>query len=193
MRFLCTSLVLLSWAAVLSGDEALPLETLQSIKNATVYIKVEFADVQGSGSGFLIKMDGDTGYIVTNHHVAEPKVVVIPKSKIPRPIQPRPIVISRGGNATLTVVFASGTKKEQALRAEVLASDADRDLAILKVTGVKDPPQPLDITKTPKLVETMQVYGFGFPFGKDLATGKGHPAITVTKGAISSIRTNDED
>jgi hypothetical protein len=194
MKRFCFCLILLSWFGTASADEALSPDTLQAIKNATVYIKIEVAGQQASGSGFLVKVDGETGYIVTNQHVADPKLIIIPgKGRGPRAIPPRPIVINAGSRVTLTVVFGSGTRKEQALRAEVVTTDADRDLAILKVTGVKDAPAALDISQTPKLVETMQVYGFGFPFGKELATDKGNPEITVTRGAISSIRTNGQD
>jgi Trypsin-like peptidase domain len=56
------------------------------------------------------------------------------------------------------------------------------------VTGVKDPPKPITYTESPKLVETMQVYTFGFPFGKALATTKGFPAATVGKASVSSLR-----
>ncbi len=37
----------------------------------------------------------------------------------------------------------------------------------------------------------MPVYILGFPFGKALSTSKGHPAITVGRATISSLREND--
>ena len=118
MKRFCFFLILLSRLPAL-GDEGISAETLRAVKDATVYIKVEAAGQQASGSGFLVKLDGATGYIVTNHHVADPKFVVLPPGgRGPLPIPPRPIVIGSGGPVTLTVVFASGTRKEQALKAE---------------------------------------------------------------------------
>src|SRR5205085_1393192 len=92
----------------------------------------------------------------------------------------------------ITLVFASGTRTEQSVTATVLAADAERDLAILKATGVRETPKPIAFSQTPKLVETMQVYVFGFPFGASLSTGRGNPAITVGKGSVSSIRTDNQ-
>src|SRR5207302_2982421 len=75
--------------------------------------------------------------------------------------------------------------------AQVLAADKERDLAILRVKGVKNLPKPLNLAAKVELVETMGVYIFGFPFGEALAGRKGNPAITVGKGSVSSIREDD--
>src|SRR5262249_39292603 len=66
--------------------------------------------------------------------------------------------------------------------------DPDYDLAVLRAKDVKNLPEPIKFDKAAELAETMAVYTFGFPFGKGLATGKDHPAITVSKAAISSLR-----
>ena len=50
-------------------DGQLAREMLEYLKDLTVYIKIEAGHERGSASGFLIKVDGDTGYIVTNEHV----------------------------------------------------------------------------------------------------------------------------
>jgi hypothetical protein len=94
-------------------------------------------------------------------------------------------------NVVVTVVFQSGTKNETSHRADVLAADPDLDLAVLKVADVKELPRPIDCLHEPKLMETMPIYTFGFPFGRVLATSKNGPAITVGKGSISSLRTDD--
>jgi HEAT repeat protein len=70
----------------------------------------------------------------------------------------------------------------------IVAEDADADLAVLQVVGVKDSPRPIDCERTPELVETMPVLAFGFPFGEDLDPEKKNPAITITRGAVSSLR-----
>ena len=156
------------------ADDAIPIKTLDEIKSATVFIKVEAGSLKGSGSGFLMKVDGDTGYIVTNDHVISP-----PKQKPPV--------------TAISLVFWSGTKKEQTVAAQIVATDPSRDLAVLKVSQFKELPQPIDLSQKINLVETMPVYMFGFPFGQALATGKRSPAITVGKGAVSSIRRDERD
>jgi len=101
------------------------------------------------------------------------------------------IIVQTLKNAKATVVLYSGTAKEEPRPAEVLAADPELDLAVLKVSGIKELPQPIEHDHEPKLAETMPVYVFGFPFGEVLATGKGNPAITVGKGSISSLRLDD--
>jgi S1-C subfamily serine protease len=97
------------------------------------------------------------------------------------------------GNETIPSVFWRGTKKEQSYRAQVVASDRKRDLAILKLTGFKDLSNPIGMARSVNLRETMPVYVLGFPFGKNLATNKGNPAITIGKGSVSSIRRDERD
>jgi S1-C subfamily serine protease len=232
---------LLMLAGPARADDALPLETVQAIKAAAVYIKVESAILSGTGSGFLLRRDGTTALIVTNYHVARPKATVerppaperpgaperpdfpgFPELPIPQPPfpfrparpplpgmpripgmprmpgMPIPPALPRGPatvtatDATITVVFDSGARTERSARAKVVAEDEKKDLAILEVRDVKDLPEPIRTDDPPRLVETMPVYVFGFPFGKKLATGKGNPAITVGRGSVSSIRLNDD-
>jgi S1-C subfamily serine protease len=169
------------WLAALAGllaapaalpAQALPRETLTRLKQATVFVKVDAARWGARGTGFLIRVDGETGYLVTNDHVI-------------RPDSPR------AGSARLSVVFGGGTPAERTVPARIAATDASRDLAILKVEGVKDLPKPLDLAARAELVETMPVYVFGFPLGEMLATGKGSPAITVGRGSVSSVRLDE--
>lgn len=169
-------------------DDAIPLKTLEEIKSATVFIKVESGAAAASGSGFVMRVDGDTGYVVTNHHVITPpeQPMFGPRPPFGRP----PRFFIPGGPTTLTVVFWSGTPKEQSVRAAIAADDAKRDLAVLKVTGVANLPAPIDFSGNPDLVETMPVFLFGFPFGEALDLNKGNPAITVGKGSVSSLRMN---
>jgi serine protease Do len=155
MRRLLTGLVCLTFATACLGDDTIPLKTLTDLKSATVFIKAEAGREAWSGSGFLMKVEGTTGYVVTNNHVAS--------ASGKSPLKP-----------VLTLVFWSGTRQEQAVRAQVLGTDPDRDLALLKCTGVKDLPTPVDLSQKPELVETMPVYVCGFPFGKSLSTTKGN-------------------
>jgi S1-C subfamily serine protease len=175
MRRIFLSLLCLSCLpAVVWAETGIPAETLQMLKGATVFVKVEGTRWGKSGSGFLMKVDGKTGYVVTNHHVVAPPQ-------------------GAAAEFTVTLVFWSGTTKEKAVQAEVVASDKSRDLAVLKVSHFKDLPEPIDLTKKPKLSETMTVYIIGFPLGEVLATNKGFPEITFGKGSVSSIRHDDAD
>src|SRR5262245_41302210 len=173
-RILFCALCLCVSAVPLRADDAIPVKTLNELKGATVFIRVAAGPLSGSGSGFLVKVEGETGYLVTNHHVVTP-----PRRGLPP--------------AVVTAVFGSGTRKEKSVPAVVLATDALYDLAVLKVTGVKDLPTPLDLSQKVELVETMPVFMLGFPFGRALSTTQGNPAITIGKGSVSSIRTNEHD
>jgi hypothetical protein len=216
----------------MAGDNSgsIPSELLENLKAATVFVKVENKDFRASGSGFLLKVQGNTAYVVTNAHVIDPKIeieITVPGGngpiagmpQMPRfgpggPMGPRGPMGMRGppmfgppgqsgqetrkveislGNATTNLVFRSGTKQEQSYRAVVVASDTKRDLAILKVTGLKEPPPPIDCSQSLKLQETMPVYILGFPFGEQVTFRKGSPEITIGKGSISAIRRDDRD
>jgi S1-C subfamily serine protease len=191
-------------AAAACAEEAIPPQTLAAIKSATVFVKVKVKynseDRSGSGSGFVIKTVGDSAYVVTNHHVVDPAIFGLldrrphasPAADAPSPDSDPRLIMRHFKASAVTVVFRSGTPKEQSARAEVLAADFQRDLAVLKVSGVRELPAPLDTSREPQLLETMPVYTLGFPFGEIMATGKNSPAITVGKGSISSLRLDDK-
>jgi S1-C subfamily serine protease/regulation of enolase protein 1 (concanavalin A-like superfamily) len=154
--------------AAASSDDGIPEAKLRQLKDATVYVKVYGKEADATGSGFLIRVDGDAGLVVTNHHVIGAK----PGRFTPERIE---------------LVFRSGTAREQVAPAQVVASDPDQDLAVLRVTA-GGLPAPLDLKQTPKLRETMTVYTFGFPLGEDLARGRPNPAVTIGRATISSLR-----
>jgi predicted Zn finger-like uncharacterized protein len=189
------------------GATSLPVTVLRAIKAATVFIKAETPTAQASGSGFLVRADGDSGYVVTNHHVIEAPdddeedflpgpMMPFPRGPMPFPRRPFPFPrgplmphLRRQVTPTYTLVFWSGTpQQEKSVRGEVVASDKDVDLAVLRFRGVAGLPRPLDPRRQARLVETMPVFTFGFPFGQDLDPKKGNPAVTVGKAAVSSIR-----
>ncbi|MHC4913911.1 MAG: trypsin-like peptidase domain-containing protein [Planctomycetota bacterium] len=159
----CASLAAAPSAA---GQEGIPEGMLQKLKAATAFIKVTTSRGSGSGSGFLMKKAGNTGFLVTNAHVARPRGVAA---------------------SGLNVVFRSGTPDEFTVGAQIVGLDKDRDLAILKVTSDKLP-APLDLKTTLKVRETLPVYILGYPFGRMLAARRGNPEITIARGSISSIR-----
>jgi S1-C subfamily serine protease len=200
-----------------------------AVKAATVFVKIKSKELAGSGSGFVIRVDGDTAYIVTNRHVVEPKVAEIvverrpggsrngsgrrrgvpgfPQPMVPQPPFPSPfpvpgqqdeprysarVVVREFKNVDVTAVFQSGTTHEESVSGKIVAIDPDEDLAVVKVTGVKQPPKTIDYLHEGQLTETMPVYVFGFPLGEVLSTSKRSPAITVGKGTVSSLRTDDD-
>jgi S1-C subfamily serine protease/uncharacterized protein (DUF433 family) len=169
-------------APVMEGT--IPVAVLQQIKDATVFVRMDAGAASGTGSGFLMRVDGDTAYFATNDHVVSPKSTIVSIGRLkPRLVAPPP--------ARISVVLYSGTQREQTLPVEVVTADADADLAILRAVGARNLPAPIDFTKQVALVETMPVFVCGYPFGQALATNKSNPALTVGKGSISSLRTDE--
>ncbi len=184
MRPLGLALGLVLLATSTRADD-IPAETVDAVKKATVFVRVQGTGWKGSGSGFVVARDKDSVLVATNYHV-----IVGPDFE--KKVKSTPSELVKSLKApTITGVFDGGTKTELSSKAEAIAADPEADLAILRISGLKDPPTPIDLAANPKLSETMSVYTFGFPFGQALATGKGAPAITVGKGSISSLRNDD--
>ena len=157
------------------------MKTVALIKEATTFIRTNIDSEQEgatmSGSGFLIRAEGTTGYVVTNAHV-----ITLPHGR--EVFSTRP---------TTKVFFRSGTKAESRAVAEVMAVAPERDLAILRVTNVPNLPRPILLSAETEPFETMTVYIFGFPFGKMLALGARNPPVNVGRGQVSSVRRNPEE
>jgi S1-C subfamily serine protease len=147
---------------------SIPLVTLWGLKEATVLIKVEAGAASASSAGFLMRVEGETGYIATNEHL------VVPSAANVKP--------------GLTLVFSSGTDKERSVKAELVAVDSERDLAMLKVQGVKELPKAIEFADTANLVGTAPVYAFGFPAA---SSAQGRPAISIGKGTVTAIRKDE--
>ncbi|KAF0247129.1 MAG: trypsin-like serine protease with C-terminal PDZ [Planctomycetota bacterium] len=164
------AVVFLAAASVARSQNALPEAKLKELKEATVLVKTVAEKFQSTGTGFLFMKDGDAGFIATNAHV---------------------VAVPEGAKRQVSVVFYSGTKDEWVAEAVPIGEDPERDLAILRVYKSKLP-KPLSISVKAKVRETTPVYIFGFPFGELLATSEKHPAITVGRGSVSSLRTGDD-
>jgi hypothetical protein len=181
------SLLIAAWLLLLGlqarSDDSIAADTVQAVKRAAVFLRVEVGGKQGSGSGFVVQREGDRALLITNHHV------IAGTSQGPKAGSDFPAIPA---NTKVTVVFDSGTKTERSGQAEVLAADPRCDLAVLGVTGIKDLPEPIRYADPPKLAETMAVWTFGFPFGQALATSKRQPSVTVGKASVSSLRYNDD-
>jgi hypothetical protein len=180
-RFVLALLCVAGVAWPVRAEDVLPAKILAQLKAATVYVKVEAGRYAACGSGFAFHAHGRTVYLATNEHV-----VMVPGLEIRRPRFPPIRLPPRVGK--VTVVFGSGTRHERELPATVIFRDAERDLALLKVDRDRDLPDPIVIPKGLKLAETMPVYVLGYPFGDDLDPHGKNPAVTVGKGAVSSLR-----
>jgi len=180
------------------AQNSLPPEVLQRVKQASAFVKVSVGPIGQTGSGFVIQTEGETVYLVTNEHVVAKPDLKLPAT-LPFNLRGRNLAELRklqlaiqNLSPEVNVVFNSGTPDEQIVRAETLFTDKDRDLAILKVTGLKAVPRPIPLDIDFRPAETTYVFILGFPFGQALSNVKGHPAITVGRGAISSLRRDEK-
>ena len=114
-----------------------------------------FFESPGVPEGFVRRGEGsgfvwsEEGYVVTNHHVI-------------------------AGAARLTVVFADGSEFE----AEVLGSDPDSDLAVLKIEVPADGLKAVSIGDSDQLRVGQLALAIGNPFGQE---------FTMTRGIVSAL------
>jgi hypothetical protein len=174
----------------IAAQDSLPPKTLSAIKRAAVYIQIgHHGRLVSSGSGFVVHAAADHAIIATNHHVI--KRLYEAGREVPPGLAPdsKPSKTPIKG-AEMHVVLDSGTKDERLFKGEVLGSDSEVDLAVVRIKG-RGFPQPIDIANAPELIETMPVFSFGFPLGHILSLDdKNNPAITVGRAVVSSLRTN---
>jgi WD40 repeat protein/S1-C subfamily serine protease len=130
-------------------------------KAATAFVEVKAARGQGAGSAFCIHPDG---WFLTNAHVAQ---------------------------GDITLVLDPTLKTQKSYPARVVRSDADLDLALLRIEGVKDLPA-LALGSDDGLEELMEVVCFGFPFGK-VIDGREYPAVSVSVGSITALRRKGDE
>jgi S1-C subfamily serine protease len=172
MSFAIPFLIGLGSLATTMG-EAIPPEVLNPLKDATVLVRISAGESNGSGSGFVVKVDGTAAYVVTNHHV-----ISGPKK-------------GRSEASSVKLVFYSGTSRQFVTSAQVLAVDPVHDLAVLRAEAASNLPRPLAWDQVTEVAETMDVVVLGFPFGEALAGGNANPTITINRGSISSLRRDE--
>ncbi len=176
-----TALPLIALALVALAPEraaaqtSLTPEQVARLKAAATFIKVTAGPLGGTGSGFVVRVDGTAAYVVTNFHVIDLAVIAAGGEK--------------GVKPAIEVVFDSGNTGERTAVGSVVAIDPERDLAVLKVTGVKKLPEPIDLKDPPTVIETTAVYVCGFPFGERIGgvTDK-NPEISIGQATVSSMR-----
>jgi S1-C subfamily serine protease len=119
-----------------------------------------------SGSAFCIS---DSGLFITSNHV-----------------------VSKAAAGSVTIVVNPAGKEEKKYPAKVVRNFPESDLAVLKI-DVDAPIVKLKLGDDAKLFETQQLYAFGYPFGKMLATDdKSLPSISVNIGRVTSLRMKAE-
>ena len=153
------------------------LTTEQIIHNATpsvVLITSEFEDAQGSGTGTGIVLSAD-GYIITNCHVIETSYQTYQSTGDMNPFE-NPFSFFGGGYEavtqtaqadTVTVTMSDGAEH----KAEIIGSDENTDLALLKIDVDGLIPAVLGNSDDLNLGETAVT--LGYPLGLGLSASEG--------------------
>ncbi|APT92969.1 hypothetical protein CPHO_08795 [Corynebacterium phocae] len=115
---------------------------------AVVAIQVATDRAMSAGSGSIISPDG---FVLTNHHV----------------------VVGAEQGGVMRVTLNNGAKYE----ADVISSDANTDVAVIKIRGAQDLPF-LEFGDSNQLVVGQQVVAVGSPLGLN---------ATVTSGIVSAV------
>jgi S1-C subfamily serine protease len=162
MKFLQTFCVLLMLVGSARAEDT--AQVLKQSKAATALVVLP--EERGSGSGFCID---SSGLFITNAHVVK----------------------SLAATESVTLVLSPGEAGERIIRAKVVASDGDRDLALLQTLEGKDFAS-LALGTVQDLTETQQLTVLGFPFGGALSVkNRKYPNISVNIVHISSLRRSD--
>jgi S1-C subfamily serine protease len=145
-----------------AAEEGLTKADLAKLgKAATVLVENKARKAQGSA--FCIHA---SGFFLTNQHV----------------------VASAEPGEALSIILDPGLKTQKIVAADVVRSDKDRDLALLRVKDVKDLPA-LTLGSIDGLSELQEVVAIGFPFGTALGEDqKEYPTVSVNVGSITSLR-----
>lgn len=144
-------------------------ETVERVEKATVRILVQYPGKKGtgSGSGFVEK---DTRMVLTNAHVVGMRRIT----------DPEPLI---------NLVVNSGMgQAEYRLDGEVVAVDAENDLAVIRPlllqVGERTPvPDGLVVPKTTAVKKLDRLFVFGFPLGSAIGT-----EISIRPTQVTSLR-----
>ncbi len=138
-------------------------EVIARVRKACVFVH----NKEGQGTGFIFERNEQSAKVATAAHV----------------------ICNEQGKVfdELRVVLSSGTAGETTFSAKVLGIDVPRDLAFLEIKG-KNLPEPIYLAPDATVTETMDVIIAGFPYGEQLAVGSSNPALSISKGSVSSVR-----
>lgn len=148
-------------AAPAPGEEKLTVVHIGRIgKAATALVECDRGGGKAHGSAFCIHA---SGLFVTNRHVV-------------------------AGSTAVRLVLDPALKTQRIVKAEVIRTDPETDLALLRAEGVEDLPV-LALGDSGKVEELEEVVACGFPFGKSLRMAKdGYPAVSLEKVTVTSLR-----
>lgn len=139
-------------------------KVIDRVSSATAFVK---QSQTGDGTAFCIRADG---LFVTNVHVLQEMEL----------LDEVPLIINSGSSG-----------KEREVKAKLVSSNHQWDLALLKVDGRMDWPclDIVDAEYEVRLGETAMA--FGFPFGTAADPQGRNPAITMNQGRVSSLAHDD--
>jgi S1-C subfamily serine protease len=151
--------------------------TIDQVKRASVFFRVESERGAGEGSGWF---GLEPGLVWTNAHVLQMKS---PGSKEPRKI---------------TMYLNAGTPEQREIphsRIKILAVDRDIDLALLQVVNEKDLPVPLKVKPSEELIPTQGLNTIGYPFGslpgQIGGRSRREPEVSIRPTAFTAFRRNE--
>lgn len=137
-------------------------EVIKQVSDSVVGVAVyDHNQLAGSGSGVIYKVDGDTAYIITNHHVID-------------------------GAKQIEAVFAN----QESAEAELVGSDQYSDIAVLKVK-VNFDVSPIKIGDSDLLDKGETVLAIGSPLGIQYAGTVTQGIVSANDRTISVDLNND--
>lgn len=162
------------WFALISVLLCIPIGA-----QAANLSKIEIGKLGKAATAFVERPDGasgtafcihPSGLFVTNEHV-----------------------VRSAEQGELTLVLDPTLKTQRVLRAKVVRTDKERDLALLRVADVRELPS-LQIGSVEGIAELMEVVAFGFPLGRALSPDRReYPAISVNAGRVTALRRKGGD
>lgn len=148
-------------------------DTMDSVVPVVTVIRYEGADYYpGWGSAFFVGKTGENPqYLVTNHHVIEDF-----------------LAFGGGTEGNRLLVTYGGSDQEEAY---VVAYDAEKDLALLRLANPTDKRKPLMLRESNTDMVGAAVYAVGYPGVSEevinSVTAFGRDDATVTSGAVSRL------
>lgn len=171
-------------AAATSVITAMEPETLELLKEATVFVHVAWQSYfdtkdapvrkQASGSGFVV--DAQRGLVVTNWHVVDGYQET---ERGQYPLR----------RSQLEILLHSGTPHQRAYPGTLVAADPVNDLAVIHIDS--DDLRALPLGHSERILETQPIWIAGFPFGSLFSVLQRGPAMSINRGHISSLRHDD--
>ena len=157
---LALGLLALCLSCAAAADKPTKVEIGKRGKAATAFVDVPG---RGSGTAFCVHT---SGLFVTNEHV-----------------------IRGAEKGEIVLVLNPSLPNERVLKAKVVRTDKEQDLALLRVEGgAKDLPS-LTLGTVEGVAELSDVVAVGFPLGRALSPDrKEYPAVSVNAGSVTALR-----